>query len=185
MYWKKLFCEKGWNLVWDLLCSQLLLQLPTSLWAGTSTHPWPLHPSWVTKLVGLMSSTSNHPPCWFPMLPSWFRFSHEILQDLSEMQIPSEILCSECFNGFPAPLWQTLNPLMKLKGLFTSSLLSAPAPHLNLLLHVPVSAFPMCLMVPDAFGSSCLEVFACRCFSPCSEFSAQINSLPPHHGPLK
>ena len=108
------------------------------------------------------------------MLPSWFRFSHEILQDLSEMQVPSEILCSECFNGFLAPLRQSLNPLMKLKGLFANSPLSAPAPHLSLLLHVHMSAFPICLMVPDALSSFCLEVFVCRCFRPCSESSAHF-----------
>lgn len=154
MYWKILSWEKGWNLGWDLLCSQLPLPLPPSLWAGTSEHPWPLHPSWVTKLLGLISSTSKYLPCLFPLLPS-----HEV-------QVLTWNTAGSFWNASPVrdsllKMFQRLSGSSKTKSksphrayrsLCKSPSMCTCTPSWRPPAH-PRGVFPMCSLVPEALGS--------------------------------
>lgn len=182
MYWKILSWEKGWNLGWDLLCSQLPLPLPPSLWAGASEHLWPLHPSWVTKLLGLISSTSKYLPCLFPLLPS-----HEV-------QVLTWNTAGSFWNASPVrdsllKMFQRLSGSSKTKSKSPHRALQVPL-HVHLhpiLTSSRTSTWSLSNVLAGPRGTRLLSAWRSLLVRarPCSERSTQINSLHLHHHPLK
>lgn len=96
------------------------------------------------QVTCFIDSASKNLPCLFPPLLSGCRFSHEILQDLSEMQV-----CSKCFSGFPGPPRQSPHPFIELKrSLCKFPFISICSPIFHLLLHIPRLGLSDALALP-------------------------------------